>query len=113
MNPTIAWSEPFYGVSHMKTPKGARYQLTVEDYGSYAIASLFPLRDRPIFNCEEKMFNQGTGRSAEAAKRWLEAEAIKRNVFSLPAPAGISRHPVAMPVDSPVTRDGDKQPSLF
>lgn len=63
----IVWSEPHHGVTHIESGVNRRFQYTVENHGTFATATVFPMENRPFTNYREKQFQ-----TVEAAKAWLE-----------------------------------------
>lgn len=73
------WSKPFHGVQHLDVPKP--YQVTVEDYRTFANLTVFNLQNRPFTHpLVSKQFDNGVAARAHGeqyAQQFLSGQEKK------------------------------------
>lgn len=74
---TREWTRPYCGVSHLVTPKGARFQFTVEQHSeTFTVASVIHLN--ALTRSEDWCFD-----SSDDAKAWLEKKAVELGIVEV------------------------------
>lgn len=66
------WTEPYHGVQHLRTAPPS-YQITVEDYGTFATVTRLHLRGNHPFNAEREETAPSAVEAREVGERWARA----------------------------------------